>query len=82
LDEFVIYPNPNNGNFNIQFSSNSGNEIKIIVHDIRGRQIFERKFNNLGLFNENINLSNVQSGVYMVTVLDGNQKQVKKIVVE
>ena len=82
LNDFVIYPNPNSGNFNVQFSSNSGNEIKVIVHDIRGRQIFERSFNNSGLFNENINLSNVQSGIYMVTVLDGAQKQVKKIVVE
>jgi len=53
-----------------------------LVHDIRGRQIFERSFNNSGLFNENINLSNVQSGIYLVTVLDGAQKQVKKIVVE
>ena len=79
---FTIYPNPNSGNFNIQFNSNSGNEIKVLVHDIRGRQIFERSFNNSGLFNENINLSNVQSGIYMVTVLDGAQKQVKKIVVE
>lgn len=78
----AIYPNPNNGSFNIQFNSNSGNEIKVLVHDIRGRQIFERSFNNSGLFNENINLSNVQSGIYMVTVLDGAQKQVKKIVVE
>ncbi|RBA29066.1 zinc-dependent metalloprotease [Flavobacterium tibetense] len=82
LNDFVIYPNPNSGNFNVQFSSNSGNEIKVLVHDIRGRQIFERSFNNSGLFNENINLSNVQSGIYMVTVLDGAQKQVKKIVVE
>ena len=82
LNDFVIYPNPNSGNFNVQFSSNSGNEIKVVVHDIRGRQIFERSFNNSGLFNENINLSNMQSGIYMVTVLDGAQKQVKKIVVE
>lgn len=81
-NSIAIYPNPNNGSFNIQFNSNSGNEIKVLVHDIRGRQIFERSYNNLGLFNENINLSNVQSGVYMVTVLDGAQKQVKKIVVE
>lgn len=82
INNLAIYPNPNNGNFNIQFNSSSGNEIKVLVHDIRGRQIFERSFNNSGLFNENINLSSVQSGIYMVTVLDGAQKQVKKIVVE
>lgn len=79
---FLIYPNPNKGNFNIEFLSNSGSEIKVLVHDIRGRQIFEKNYSNSGLFNENINLSNVQSGIYMVTVLDGTQKQVKKVIVD
>jgi subtilisin-like proprotein convertase family protein len=80
--EFTIYPNPNSGIFNVQFNSNSGNEIKVFVHDIRGRQVFGKNFTNSGLFNENINLGSVQSGVYMVTVLDGTQKQVKKIVIQ
>jgi subtilisin-like proprotein convertase family protein len=79
---FTIYPNPNNGSFNIQFNSNSVDEIKILVHDIRGRQVFGKNFANSGLFNENVNLGNVQSGVYMVTVLNGAQKQVKKIVIQ
>jgi subtilisin-like proprotein convertase family protein len=82
ISDLIVYPNPNNGNFNIQFTSNTDNEIKVLVHDVRGRQIFQRSYNNSGLFNENINLSNLQSGIYMVTVLDGVQKQVKKIVIQ
>jgi len=82
IDNFVLYPNPNNGNFNIQFTSNSGNKIKVNVHDIRGREIFTHNYNNSGLFNESIQLNNVQSGIYLVTVQDGARKEVKKIVVE
>ncbi|MCA1965224.1 MAG: M12 family metallo-peptidase [Flavobacterium sp.] len=82
LDNFVIYPNPNSGNFNVQFSSNSNNEINIVVHDMRGREIFTHNYNNSGLFNESIQLNNVQSGIYLVTVQDGDRKEVKKIVVE
>ena len=82
LDNFTLYPNPNNGNFNIQFNSNSGNEIKINVHDIRGREIYSKSYTNNGLFNENLQLSNVQSGVYLVTVQDGSRKEVKKIVIQ
>ncbi|RBA29065.1 zinc-dependent metalloprotease [Flavobacterium tibetense] len=81
INNLALYPNPNNGSFTIQFSPKS-EKVNVIVHDIRGRQIFERSYTNTGLFNENINLSNVQSGVYMVTVLDGAQKQVKKIVIQ
>lgn len=82
LDNFVIYPNPNNGNFNIQFNSTSVNEIKVNVHDLRGREIFTKSYNNSGLFNENLQLNNVQSGIYLVTVQDGDRKEVKKIVVD
>jgi hypothetical protein len=34
------------------------------------------------LFNENLQLNNIQSGVYLVTVQDGSRKEVKKIVVQ
>jgi len=80
ISGLVLYPNPNNGSFNIEFSPKS-DKIDVAVHDIRGRQIFEKSYTNTGLFNEEINLNNVQSGIYMVTIIDGNQKQVKKIVI-
>ena len=82
LENFSLYPNPNNGNFTIQFNSNSGNEIKVNVHDIRGREIFNKSYDNNGFFNENLQLDNVQSGVYLVTVEDGSRKEVKKIVIQ
>ncbi|MFD2908369.1 reprolysin-like metallopeptidase [Flavobacterium ardleyense] len=82
LEDFSLYPNPNNGNFNIQFNSNSGNEIKVNVHDMSGRAIFNRSYDNMGLFNETLQLSNAQAGVYIVTIQDGSRKEVKKIVVQ
>ncbi|MGX7668790.1 reprolysin-like metallopeptidase [Flavobacterium pedocola] len=82
LDNFTIYPNPNNGSFNVQFTTNTSNEIKIGVHDMRGRLVFENNYQNTGTINQNIQLNNVQAGVYMVTVQDGERKEMKKIVVE
>ena len=82
ISNLAIYPNPNNGNFNIQFTSNSSNEINVGVHDMRGREIFTNKYSNNGLFNENLQLSNVQSGIYLVTIQDGSSKISKKIVIE
>jgi hypothetical protein len=34
------------------------------------------------LFNETLQLENIQSGVYLLTVQDGARKEVKKIVVK
>jgi subtilisin-like proprotein convertase family protein len=82
INDLAIYPNPNNGNFNVQFTSNSSNEINVGVHDMRGREIFTKTYTNNGLFNENLQLNNVQTGIYMVTIQDGSSKVTKKIVVE
>jgi subtilisin-like proprotein convertase family protein len=82
LENFSLYPNPNNGNFNIKFNSSSSNEIKVGVHDMRGTQIYTSTFQNTGLIDQNLQLNNVQAGVYLVTVQDGNKKEVKKIVIE
>lgn len=82
INDLAIYPNPNNGNFNIQFTSNSGNEIKVGVHDMRGREIFTKSYTNNGLFNENLQLNGVQAGIYLVTIQDGSSEVTKKIVVE
>jgi hypothetical protein len=52
------------------------------VVDMRGRQIFNKSYSNTGLIDQNLQLDSVQAGVYLVTVQDGNRKEVKKIVVE
>jgi hypothetical protein len=82
ISDFVLYPNPNKGNFNIQFSSTATTGVKVIVNDLLGRKIFENKFQNSANFNENIQLKNIQSGMYLLTVIDGDRKEVKKIVIE
>ncbi|WNM19927.1 zinc-dependent metalloprotease [Flavobacterium capsici] len=82
LQNFSLYPNPNNGNFNISFNSNSTNKINVGVFDIRGRSVFSNDYQNNGFFNETINLSNIQSGIYLVKVQDGEKQITKKIVVE
>lgn len=81
FSDFVLYPNPNNGNFNIQFTSSSSNRVKIAVYDMRGRIIFENDYANQAVFNENIQLNNVQAGVYLLNVTDGDRKEVKRIVI-
>ena len=82
FQDFNLYPNPNKGSFDVKLTSASTNEIKINVHDMRGRQVYEKSFSNTGAFNQNINLNKVESGIYLVTISDGTKKTVKRIVVE
>jgi hypothetical protein len=82
LTNFSLYPNPNKGSFTVQFDSKSNADVAITVHDISGRTILSKKYNNTGLISQNVSLDNVQTGVYLVTVQDGDGKVVKRIVVE
>ncbi|WP_417352460.1 zinc-dependent metalloprotease family protein [Flavobacterium alkalisoli] len=82
LKGFALYPNPNNGNFTVSFTSATANDINVAVYDMRGRQILSNNYANTGTFSSDINLQGVQSGIYLVSVQDGNRKEVKKIVVQ
>ena len=82
LNDISLYPNPNNGDFTVRFTSASTNDIKINIHDMRGRQVYEKSFSNTGAFNQNINLDKVEAGIYLVTITDGAKKTVKRIIVE
>lgn len=78
---FNLYPNPNKGSFTVEFESNSGSGARIFVHDVLGRTVYSKTFENTTHFNQNIQLSNVVSGMYFVTVIDGDRRTVKKIIV-
>ncbi|RYJ39476.1 Proprotein convertase, P [Flavobacterium anhuiense] len=78
---FVAYPNPNKGTFTVQFDRDSVSEIKVYVNDINGKYVYDRTFQGSGYFIQDIQLPDVPSGLYFVTVTDGNRKEVKKILV-
>lgn len=82
LANFTLFPNPNKGNFTVQFDSSSNSDIAISVHDMRGRLILNNTYNDTGLISQNVQLDNIQAGVYLVTVRDGNRKEVRKIVIQ
>ena len=74
-----IYPNPSNGQFNINVPQYSG-LINIMVVDMNGRIVYDvkqEKFSN----DKSIDLSNLQSGMYVIKIsgesLNYNQKIVK-----
>lgn len=82
LNNFKIYPNPNNGTFNVAFNADVDAEIKIGVYDISGRQIFNQSYPSTGLFSESLQLNNLESGVYLVNVQNGRKSEVRKIIIK
>jgi subtilisin-like proprotein convertase family protein len=78
----TVSPNPNKGDFTVRFTSATGNDIKISVYDIGGRQLLNKAFANTGLIEQPISLQNVQTGVYLVNIQDGDSTVTKKIIIQ
>jgi hypothetical protein len=69
--------------FTLQFISTSKSGIKIVVHDVLGRKIFEKAMIYSGNYDyyENIQLVNTQPGLYFLTIIDGSKGN-KKILIQ
>ena len=75
---FVIYPNPSNGKFNVQFSRiESG---VLTVTDLLGRIIYQSQISES--VSEKINISNEATGLYLVEWKTADAVLLKKVVVE
>jgi len=79
--DFTLYPNPNKGNFTVQFETDSLSRVQIFVHDILGKKVYSDSYDQTFHFNQNIQLSDVAAGIYLVTIVDGERRIVRKIIV-
>jgi len=83
VNNFSIFPNPNNGEFAISFNMIAMAEINITVLDITGRIVFQKnegEFN--GKFERLINLSDLNKGMYLFNLQVGTQQINKRFVIQ
>ena len=70
LDTLSLYPNPTNGNLNIQLSNTINNgTLKVIT--ITGQMVFEQ--HNLNGTTFNFDVTSLNQGVYIVQLISGNE---------
>lgn len=79
-NDFKLYPNPSNGNFTMDLSNLKTNNVSISIYDVSGREIY-KKHNNIDDNKININLTNVTTGLYYVSIITNSQVITKKIVI-
>ncbi len=76
LQQALIYPNPNNGNFTININTKSGKTepVEIIIVDLYGKVVNQYySESNQGVINQNVSLKPVSSGLYIVKCKSGSK---------
>jgi hypothetical protein len=80
-NNFSLYPNPNKGEFTIQFKELSA-DYSVEVFDVTGRVVFENFYNQNAELSQKISIQNPTSGVYFVNIKSGNSIVTNKIIIE
>lgn len=82
FNDFALYPNPSNGEFTLEFNSNSGKDINVNVYDISGKLVFKNEYDSTSRFQKQIALNNVSTGIYIMKVNDGDKTVTRKLIIE
>jgi hypothetical protein len=76
---FTLSPNPSSGNFIIAFQEMIVNG-NVKISNIIGEEVFTESI--FGNSKKEINLKNIQSGIYFVKLFDGEKYYCKKVIIE
>ena len=79
LNPIQIYPNPSNGNVQIQFESNQGNSATIQVIDMMGKVQVLEKIAISGNSTESFDWNHLPSGMYLVQISTGRSIRMAKL---
>lgn len=76
--DFTIFPNPARNNVNINLENSKGGE-QLIVTNMLGKQV---KVQVMSLGNNSIDISTLNKGFYLISLIVDNKVQTKKLIVE
>ena len=83
FEGFNLYPNPSNGNFNLQFETASTAPVKLQLFDLTGRLVREMQFSDVAArFSESISFKNTAKGLYLLKIKNGSKQTTRKLVIE
>lgn len=78
---FGLYPNPNNGRFNIAFGEEFENQVNVKIHNVLGQEVINSNYFVEGNQLE-INAHKLRAGIYFVEVQTSTSKATKRIIIK
>ncbi|MGZ3920594.1 MAG: T9SS type A sorting domain-containing protein [Bacteroidia bacterium] len=80
-NNIVLYPNPSNGMVSLIATLPSTQSLDVTVHNALGQLISNNKYSSVASNVFNLDLTNSSNGVYFVTIDNGQEKIVKRLII-
>jgi len=77
-----IYPNPNDGRFTISVEGQLSEQARIMVYNNVGKLVYNSRFTSSVNSKQQLNLSDLPTGLYFVNVLSESKMITRKIIIE
>ncbi|MES2764026.1 MAG: T9SS type A sorting domain-containing protein [Bacteroidota bacterium] len=84
-NEFIVFPNPSNGEFTIKYLVSKRTNVLLEVYDLKGiliRTIVDVADQYEGKYQIPVNLSELPNGIYLISLIKGDKKSVERLVIE
>jgi hypothetical protein len=83
LNSLNLFPNPSNGQVTLNYASSKASDLTISVINMLGATVYTSNVaGNNGILNQNLDLSNLTKGVYMINVACENGITTKKLIIQ
>lgn len=82
ISHLKVYPNPGNGWLNVELNFIQSEDADLSVHDITGKMVFKKSINGNGIMLEQIDLNDLNSGVYILSINTQNGVVSERIIIE
>jgi hypothetical protein len=82
IEDLKFFPNPTDGNFRMSFLLPQRGQTAITIYDVEGKEVLRKDLGNFqGNWNNNIDLSHLKSGTYILNITQNNLRLAEKIIV-
>jgi hypothetical protein len=80
--EFQVYPNPNNGIFNIVVQTTNKTDLIIELMNIQGQIIYRNNVKGVYIYKDQVNVSDFAKGIYFLRINTVDKVEIRKIVIQ
>ncbi|MCB0481241.1 MAG: T9SS type A sorting domain-containing protein [Flavobacteriales bacterium] len=77
-----VYPNPSNGSFSLNMKNVDAGNYSLEIKNVVGQSVYSKSVDVSGVYSENIELNNVEAGVYFLTISNNGSDNTLRLVIE